>query len=138
MHVVNIGSHEIFQALADPLRIRMMRLFAVTNDEACLCELSESLQEPEYKLSRHLKLVRQAGLLEASKEGRWVYHRLVKKVPFLEHLYRAIREIPDTDGEFGRDLARFKRRMPLRDNGRCRTPNNKAGIDVPRKSKAGR
>lgn len=123
MHVLNIGSHEVFQALADPLRVRMMRIFVSSGEEACLCELADSLLEPEYKLSRHLKTVRQAGLLSASKDGRWVYHRLVTDVPFLSQVYKAIGEIEDADGALAKDLSRFRKRMQLRekDSGRCRT-----------------
>lgn len=115
--------HEIFQALSDPLRVRMMRIFVSSREEACLCELADSLLEPEYKLSRHLKIVRQAGLLSATKDGRWVYHRLVPKVPFLLHIYKAIAEISDPNKEFTRDLSRFRKRMELRerDGGRCTT-----------------
>ena len=57
-----------------------MRLLAMTGEETCLCELVDSLLEPQYKLSRHLKIIRQAGLLTAEKEGRWVYHRLVQGI----------------------------------------------------------
>jgi len=123
MHVLNIHSHEVFQALSDPLRVRMMRIFVSSGEEACLCELADSLLEPEYKLSRHLKTVRQAGLLSASKDGRWVYHRLVTGVPFLAQVYKAIGEIDDADGELAKDLSRFRKRMQLRENdsGRCRT-----------------
>lgn len=77
MHSINIKPSEIFQALADPTRIRIVRLLAETREEACLCELVDSILEPQYKLSRHVKVLRQAGLLTAEKEGRWVYHRLV-------------------------------------------------------------
>ena len=55
----------------------MVRLLAVTKEELCLCEMVDSLLEPQYKLSRHLKILKQSGLLTAQKEGRWVYHRLV-------------------------------------------------------------
>ena len=81
MHSINIKPSEIFQALADPTRIRIVRLLAETREEACLCELVDSILEPQYKLSRHVKVLRQAGLLTAEKEGRWVYHRLVEGIP---------------------------------------------------------
>lgn len=123
MHVINIGAHEIFQALADPLRLRMLRIFVSSGEEACLCELADSLLEPEYKLSRHLKTIRQTGLLYATKDGRWVYHRLVSDVPFLSKIYKAIGEIEDSNGELAKDLSRFRKRMRLREkgSGRCRT-----------------
>jgi len=72
-----------------------MRLLAMTGEETCLCELVDSLLEPQYKLSRHLKIIRQAGLLTAEKEGRWVYHRLVQGIQFLEPLYQMLKALPD-------------------------------------------
>lgn len=121
MHLISIPAADVFQALSDPIRIRMMRLFAVSGEETCLCELADSLLEPEYKLSRHLKILRQSGLLTASKDGRWIYHKLVKGVPFLSRLYATIRTLPDTEQEFAKDMVRFQKRIPLRESGRCRT-----------------
>src|SRR4051812_25059008 len=78
MHVITVKAQDLFQSLADFTRVRIIYLLAKTDEEACLCELSDALEEPEYKLSRHVKILRQAGLLSAMKEGRWIYHRLVK------------------------------------------------------------
>lgn len=97
-----------------------MRLLAVTGQETCLCELVDSLLEPQYNLSKHLKIIRQAGLLTAEKEGRWIYHRLVQGFPFLESLYQVLRTLPDTEGIYAEDLARFEQRLCLREDGRCR------------------
>ncbi len=126
MYVIGIRPSDVFQALADATRLRIMRLIAMTKEECCLCELVDSLLEPQYKLSRHLKILRQSGLLSTQKEGRWVYHRLVTSQPYLSRLYTTIRVLPDIDGQFGADLARFQRRMCLREAGRCRV-----GIQTP-------
>lgn len=131
MHSINIKPSEIFQALADPTRIRIARLLAETQEEACLCELVDSILEPQYKLSRHVKVLRQAGLLTAEKEGRWVYHRLVEGIPYLDRVHEALMALPDVDGSFARDLENFRGRMCLREAGRCRigiqTPELAAG-----------
>lgn len=131
MHTVQVKPQEIFQALADSTRIRIVRLLAETDEEACLCELVDSLLEPQYKLSRHVKVLRQAGLLSAAKEGRWVYHRLVEGIPYLDRLYEALKVLPDVDECFARDVERFRQRMCLREGGRCRigiqTPELAAG-----------
>ena len=121
MHTVNIKPQEIFQALADPIRIRIIRLIAETGEETCLCELVDSLLEPQYKLSRHVKILRQAGLLAAEKEGRWIYHRLVRGVSYLDQAYDMLRALPDSEGLYERDLHNFRNRMCLREGGRCRT-----------------
>ena len=120
MHVVSIPPQLVFQALADATRIRVLRLLAAGREEACLCELVDSLLEPQYKLSRHLKVLRQVGLLAAEKDGRFVYHRLVAQGRHLKSLYAAIAALPDRDGVFAADLQRFARRMRLRQSGRCR------------------
>jgi len=120
MHTISVKSQEIFQSLADPTRIRIIRLLAETGEEACLCELVDSLLEPQYKLSRHVKTLRQTGLLSARKDGRWVYHRLVRGVRYLELAYDMLRALPDVDGLFTQDLRNFRERICLREGGRCR------------------
>lgn len=120
MHSINIEPQEIFQALADGTRIRIARLLARTGEEACLCELVDCLFEPQSNVSRHLKIMRQAGLLSAAKDGRWVYHRLVRDVAHLERLYDMLKALPDSDSLFAKDLVNFQNRMSLREDGRCR------------------
>ena len=120
MHAIDIPSALVFQALADPIRIRMLHLLTTAREEACLCEFVDSLLEPQYKLSRHLKILRQAGLLSAQKDGRFVYHRLVPGIDHLTKLYAVLRALPDDRAKFAADLRRFKARMRLRESGRCR------------------
>lgn len=120
MHSINIEPQEIFQALADGTRIRIARLLVRTGEEVCLCELVDCLLEPQCNVSRHLKVMRQAGLLSAVKDGRWVYHRLVRDMVHLERLYEMLEAIPDSDNLFAKDLLNFQNRLSLREDGRCR------------------
>lgn len=120
MHLVTVKSEVLFQALADPIRLRIVRVLSLRGEESCLCELVDTLHEPQYKLSKHLKILKQAGLLTAEKEGRFVYHRLVKGPEYLESIYKAVRTLPDPDRTFKNDLKRFRERMGLREDGRCR------------------
>ena len=85
-----------------------------------MCELVDSLSEPAYKLSRHLKILRQAGLLSSYKDGRWVYHRLARTESYLEKLFETVRDLPDPDQVYAADRAHFEQRMCLRVDGRCR------------------
>lgn len=126
VHAVSISPDQVFQALAEPTRIRIVRVLAAGGDEACLCELVDSLLEPQYKLSRHIKILRQAGLLAAEKDGRFIYHRLVTRPAHLAKLCAAIGTLPDPTGTFAADLRRFRERMRLRESGRCRI-----GIQTP-------
>lgn len=136
MHMVNIQPELVFQALADATRVRVLRVLAAARAEACLCELVDSLLEPQYKLSRHIKVLRQVGLLAAEKDGRFVYHRLVMGHVHLKRLYATIRALPDGGGAFAADLRRFEERMRLRESGRCRigiqTPSLAASGEQPR------
>lgn len=120
MHVINIPSDLLFQALSDQTRIRIMRLFVSFREESCLCEIVDGLNEPQYNLSRHLKALRQAGLLSSQKEGRWVYHKLVEGVPYLKRLYALIGELPDVDDVFKQDAKRFEKSLQCRSGGRCK------------------
>ncbi len=121
MHTITIQAEAIFQALADETRLRIIRLMVVAGDESCLCELVDSLLEPSYKLSRHLKILRQAGLLSSQKDGRWVYHRLVTKPAYMEQLYATVQALPDSNEIYNEDLKRFRKRLCLREGGRCQT-----------------
>lgn len=120
MQSVKAPIEETFQALSDTTRLRVLRLLASTNEEACLCEFVDSLLEPQYKLSRHLKILRQAGVLEAEKQGRWVYHRLVTEPDHLVALFKLVAALPDPNGVYAADLARFEQRLGRREDGRCR------------------
>lgn len=120
MHIISIQPEAIFQALADETRLRLIHVTVATGEESCLCELVDSLLEPSYKLSRHLKILRQMGLLSSHKEGRWVYHRLVMAPSYLVPLYATVNALPDLDGIYGADLERFHERLCLREGGRCR------------------
>jgi ArsR family transcriptional regulator, arsenate/arsenite/antimonite-responsive transcriptional repressor len=120
MQLVEIPMQDTFQALSDPTRLRIICLLASTHEEACLCELVDSLLEPQYKLSRHLKILRQTGLLDTEKDGRWVYHRLVTNPDDLVSLFALIAGLAEADGIYAVDLERFEQRLAHRDGGRCR------------------
>ncbi len=121
MHRIAVEPASYFQALSDPIRVRIVRMLADSKLEACLCDLSESLEEPDYKLSRHVKVLRQAGLLSAEKEGRWIYHKVVSGIPTLTHLYASLLALPDPSKKFSSDLKRLKKRVSSRESARCKT-----------------
>ena len=120
MQVIEVPIEDIFHALCDITRLRIVRLLSTTQEEACLCELVDSLLEPQYKLSRHLKVLRQVGLLASEKEGRWVYHRLVSEPKHLKMMSKLIATLPDDESIYGDDAARFNKRLCHREEGRCR------------------
>ena len=64
------------KALADENRVRL--LLALRGGELCACQLTELLQLAPSTVSKHLSILRHAGLVEARKEGRWMHYRLVR------------------------------------------------------------
>lgn len=64
----------LFKVLADPVRLSVIE--ALGAGERCVCELTGELGLAQSKLSFHLKVMRDAGLLESRQEGRWIYYRL--------------------------------------------------------------
>ena len=120
MQLIQVSPEEVFQSLSDPIRLRVVRLLASTGEEACLCELVDSFLEPSYKVSRHLKVLRQSGVVSVEKEGRWVYHSLVAGPDHLAALFNVVEGLPDPNGIFEKDLERFLQRLGQREDGRCR------------------
>lgn len=65
----------LFKVLGDPIRLRLAALFAIQG-ETCVCMLAQALDEPDFKVSRHLGIMRSAGMVEARREGTWMYYKL--------------------------------------------------------------
>ena len=66
---------EFFALLADETRLRCLLLLQ-REKEICVCEFSSILGSIQPKISRHLALLRQAGLLADERRGQWVYYSL--------------------------------------------------------------
>ena len=67
----------ISKALADENRVRI--LAALQAGELCICQIIELLQLAPSTVSKHLAILKQAHLIEARKEGRWIYCRLAQR-----------------------------------------------------------
>lgn len=66
---------DLFKCLADETRVRMVLLIQ-REQELCVCELTCAMAESQPKVSRHLALLRNSGLLADRRQGQWVYYRL--------------------------------------------------------------
>jgi ArsR family transcriptional regulator len=67
---------ELFKALADPARVRIVNVLATTEEPVCVCELIEPLGLAQPTVSHHLKKLTEAGLLEREQRGKWAYFSL--------------------------------------------------------------
>ena len=72
-HVLSIAS-----ALADENRVRAL-LALHRGGELCLCQITELLQLATSTVSKHMSLLKQAGLVEARKEARWMFYRITSE-----------------------------------------------------------
>lgn len=64
----------LLRVLAEPIRLRVVQ--ALASGERCVCDLTAELELAQPKLSFHLKVMKEAGLITARQQGRWVYYRL--------------------------------------------------------------
>ena len=68
----------MFKALGDPVRLRLLSLVAShAGGEACVCVISGSFDLSQPTISHHLKVLREAGLLDCERRGTWVYYGVI-------------------------------------------------------------
>lgn len=65
-----------FKALADPTRVAIVNRLAAA-DEVCVCDLTAAFELSQPTVSHHLRVLREAGLVESSRRGTWAFYRLV-------------------------------------------------------------
>ncbi|MGW5433526.1 ArsR/SmtB family transcription factor [Streptomyces sp. NPDC004059] len=66
---------KVFKALGDPVRLRLLSLIASrAGGEVCVCDLTPAFDLSQPTISHHLKLLRQAGLIDCERRGTWVYY----------------------------------------------------------------
>lgn len=110
---------EIFKALGDETRLRLVHLFLQTPDDLCVCEMTDALSLPQYQISKHLTILKNAGLLLARREGTWVYYRLDREEsPLLRDLFKVLSRHLNQQ-TFDTDAIKLKRRLARREAGRC-------------------
>jgi ArsR family transcriptional regulator len=64
----------LLKALSDPIRLRLMSMIAAV-DEACVCDLTTPFDVSQPTISHHLKVLREAGLVDSERRGTWVWYR---------------------------------------------------------------
>ncbi|EEP97283.1 Arsenical resistance operon repressor [Yersinia aldovae ATCC 35236] len=71
---------QLFKNLSDETRLGIVLLLKEMG-ELCVCDLCTALDEPQPKISRHLAMLRECGLLLDRKQGKWVHYRLSPHIP---------------------------------------------------------
>jgi ArsR family transcriptional regulator len=71
----------LLKALADPVRLRLVSIVAASEGgEACVCDLNDAFDLSQPTISHHLKVLHEAGLLDRTKRGVWVYYAVRREV----------------------------------------------------------
>jgi ArsR family transcriptional regulator len=71
-----LATAELFKALADPARVRIVNVVATSGEAVCACELYEPLGLSQPTVSHHLKKLTDVGLLDREQRGKWAYFSL--------------------------------------------------------------
>lgn len=96
----------LFKALGEPTRLKIIRLLATR--ELCVCDLEEIMQFSQPRISQHLKVLKQSGLVSERKEGQRSICSLNRELldnsikEFSEYLVKPLGEIPELSQEYDR------------------------------------
>ncbi len=97
----------LFKGLSDPVRLRIAHLLT-QRDELCVCHLTDVLSLPQSTVSRHLNTLRNSGLVEAERRGKWVYYRMLNSNAHVEAISDLIRNSAVSDKQLQSDIASLK------------------------------
>ena len=102
-----ISEAVFFDALADATRRRILALLA-TEGELCVCELHVALALHQPKVSRHLSVLRDSGVLSVRRQGTWIYYRLNPQLPaWASTLFATLRIVWQTNPAWQQDSLRL-------------------------------
>jgi ArsR family transcriptional regulator len=74
----SVDLSRVFKALGDPVRLRLLSLIAShAGGEACVCDLTDAFDLTGPTISHHLKVLREAGIIDGERRGTWVYYRVL-------------------------------------------------------------
>ncbi|GAC1408675.1 MAG: metalloregulator ArsR/SmtB family transcription factor [Chloroflexota bacterium] len=67
------------KAVADPTRLRLLDLLSQQSEPLCVCDITPQFSQNQPTISHHLKLLREAGLIHADKQGVWSYYQVTEE-----------------------------------------------------------
>jgi ArsR family transcriptional regulator, arsenate/arsenite/antimonite-responsive transcriptional repressor len=82
-------SVEVLKALADPTRLQMIGILKRASEPVCICDFTAAFDLTQPTISHHMAKLKEAGLVDVTREGIWAYYRLRRN---LDHRTRALLE----------------------------------------------
>jgi ArsR family transcriptional regulator, arsenate/arsenite/antimonite-responsive transcriptional repressor len=105
--VKKFAIEKLFSALADRTRLRLLNLMA--DGEVCVCFFVEVLQQNQPKISRHLAYLRNAGVVAARREGKWMHYSIVEPSdPYAARIFNEVQTWLAEDSEMKHDRERLE------------------------------
>ena len=109
----------VFKALSDDTRLRILNLLLSAKGSLCVCEIVDALGLPQYLISRHLVILKNAGLIQSKKKGRWVHYSLnAQKSLFKQDFFAVIKKHLNSP-VFRTDLKNLEARLLKRRDDKC-------------------
>ena len=109
---------EAYRAAGEETRLRILRLLGQASAELCVCELVDTLEKPQYTVSKSLTVLRNARLVEERREGKFMMYKLLHS-PFNDKLFETLDSLSDLDPIYDADAHRLTARLTLRQEGKC-------------------
>ncbi|MBI5186456.1 MAG: helix-turn-helix transcriptional regulator [Nitrospinae bacterium] len=109
---------DIFKALGDVTRLRILNLLLQAGKKLCVCEIVDALHLPQYRVSKSLALLKNSKLVTVAREGTWVYYGLNPELPpFFKAIFSLMKK--HFQDVFSDDAGKIHSRLALRENGKC-------------------
>ncbi len=109
---------KVIKSLSESTRIRILALLQQAR-QVCVSDIVDALQENQYNISRHLKVLQEAGLVEGNRKGRWIYYQLSQsEIQFKNTLVKAVSHI--SSDVLKQDMERLKQKMKMKFEHECK------------------
>ncbi|MCX7749129.1 MAG: metalloregulator ArsR/SmtB family transcription factor [Clostridia bacterium] len=108
----------MFKALSDMTRLKIMWLLLSIDSKISVSEIIDVLEENQYNVSKHLRILKNAGLIYEKKEGKWTfYHYRTRNEKFDTEIRKTVLTIPKE--LMVEEVSRCQKRLSMRVDGKC-------------------
>lgn len=123
---------DLFKALSDQTRLRIVVL--LLEKELCVCQLETALGISQSKVSRHLSVLKNAGIVKTRRDGLWIYYSIEEpKNKVEENLFKSLKKYLSKEKVFSIDLSNIKKCIALPIDEISKMTNHCKNVDKRRK-----